>query len=46
MCCFSASVKQVAETSIFCRMGAKGNQVVKLQLKGRFENADVVAAAV
>jgi len=46
MCCFSALVNHVAERSISCRMGAKGNQVVKLQLKGRFENADVVAAAV
>lgn len=28
MCCFSGNVNQVADTSIFCRMGAKGNQVV------------------
>ncbi len=28
MCCFSGPVKHVAETSIFCRMGARGNQVV------------------
>jgi len=28
MCCFSGSVKHVSETSIFCRMGAQGNQVV------------------
>lgn len=28
MCCFSGKVKQVSSTSIFCRMGARGNQVV------------------
>jgi len=28
MCCFSGKVNKVSETSIFCRMGAKGNQVV------------------
>jgi hypothetical protein len=28
MCCFSGKVNRVSETSIFCRMGAKGNQVV------------------
>ncbi len=28
MCCFSQNVKHVSDTSIFCRMGAKGNQVV------------------
>ena len=28
VCCFSQPVTYVADTSIFCRMGAKGNQVV------------------
>lgn len=28
MCCFSGKVKHVSSTSIFCRMGAQGNQVV------------------
>lgn len=28
MCCFSGKVKDVYDTAIFCRMGAKGNQVV------------------
>ena len=28
MCCFSGKVKHVSDTSIFCRMGAQGNQVV------------------
>ena len=28
MCCFSQSVQHVSNTSIFCRMGAHGNQVV------------------
>ncbi len=28
MCCFSQQVKRVSDTSIFCRMGSKGNQVV------------------
>jgi hypothetical protein len=28
MCCFSGKVKRVSATSIFCRMGAQGNQVV------------------
>ena len=28
MCCFSGNVKSVSDTSIFCRMGAQGNQVV------------------
>jgi hypothetical protein len=28
MCCFSGKVKHVSSTSIFCRMGARGNQVV------------------
>jgi hypothetical protein len=28
MRCFSGPIKHVAETSIFCRMGARGNQVV------------------
>ena len=28
MCCFSGPVKRVADTSLFARMGAQGNQVV------------------
>ncbi len=28
MCCFSGKVKHVSETSIFCRVGPAGNQVV------------------
>lgn len=28
MCCFSGKVKHVSETSIFCRMGERGTQVV------------------
>lgn len=38
MCCFSGNVNHVSETSIFCRMGAQGNQVVIYSMVLETEN--------
>ena len=38
MCCFSGKVKHVSDTSIFCRMGAQGKQVVIYSMVLETEN--------